>query len=228
MLKKSQISFFILIGIFLLIVFGLFLLVSRQKIITFEVEDNYDPAAIDLYLQECLKQGLYYINDELSIGYIYPIGYPKSIVYFGHIISLFSYNNEDITPSLGYIENYQIRPFVEFQIEKCINNYELSHIVINNLSTKVQILDSKIVTNVSVVLDVNNHNYNNTHFYDIESDYSNMLNIAKNISKLYSEEKLIDLEYFSSFDQYNITAVPYDNSTLIEIIGKDILVFGLE
>lgn len=228
MLKKSQISIFILIGILLLLIVSIFLIVSKQKKIDFEVNDNYDPANIDLYLKECIKQGIYYINDELSLGYIYPIGYPKSIVYHGYILSLFSFNGEDITPNLEYIENYQINPFIELGVEKCINNYELSNVVINNLSSKSKFMNNKIVTNISVVLDIDNHNFSNTYANSIDSDYSDMLNIAKNISKLYSKEKIIDLDYFSKFEHYNITAVPYKNATLIEIIGKDMLVFGLE
>lgn len=217
--KKSQISFFMLIGILLLLLGILIFAIYSSRPRIAEPQLPSEISNVKYYLEECVKnraeQGLNLIG--VQGGYI---ALPEN-----HLIANYSsiaygiYNKQITLPSLGVMEN-ELETYIDNVLPSCINFSAFPYLKFEteNASSNVSILANEVLVDVKFPISITQgetiakiDSFN----VKVPTRLGHIHSILKNIiSKTLLENNWIDLAYLSRFD-VKIDVLPHDNNSII-------------
>ena len=235
--KRGQIAFFILLGVFLLVVFGLFLFsqsFGRERTIEEFNEKPTENLPLNNFIETCLKNTMKNGLVDLGVqGGFYAIPYESIVTEYSQV-PFYYYEGSLNVPSLEDLQN-EFSGYVSQNIEVCFNDFLIFKeqgvgIESEGVEAKTLILNDKIASNIKVPLKIGEQDLRDFRFTwsqdvrlkEIHWIIMHILNQIKedpyniHISQLFDLMERHKLQIDSiTHSQGSIVYVIQDNSTVI-------------
>ena len=224
MIKKGQITIFIIVAIFIVgIIIGFFVIKNYVK--TGEIPSSFD--SFQNSFLSCLEytsnEGIYYIAKH---GGYYDVPFESSIIYFTEDIPYYYLNSINYVPSISIVEK-ELGKYISSNLEGCLflENFEGQGFSINveEYSILTEISNGNINVKMLNTLTVSKGN-DTTQFRNLEVDLNynlkNLHTTSKEIVEMYSKNPgaicLTCLEEISEKNNVEITASPVLDVSIFE------------
>ena len=215
--RKSQITFFILAGILMLLIAALAIYLGSEK--TIKAPQLQDVESIKFYVNKCIKNKAESILDLVGIqgGYVVPDDYLDanySKIGYGF------FNGESALPTIQEIEA-QINKYFGEEIQSCSNatlfpGFDVS--LNGYITVNAKIVQNDVIIKIDYPLRISKgativepHDFETTIPVRLGNIHSILTGI---INKTLEDEEWIDLAYLSGFD-VKITILPYDKNSIV-------------
>ncbi len=227
--KKAQLTLFIVLGIAILLLFGMLFYVSSKGLTT----TNQKSEDFETYMDLCLKQYAEYT--------IYKLGFNAGNMINGKKfeqdqftkINYASYNGEKYILSIEDIETQLENEFNQ-GIQQCADsfpnkNYEIK---IENPETSVTIAEEDVYFNVKPDIKVYNNNKITEYKYNkanikIKASVKEAYETMNNIVDLYNLKNQIEIHNYLSEKHFEVRILSYnDNTKVFYLIDKTNLIAG--
>ena len=229
MSKKTQVSLFLIFGIFLLIAvlfFGYINSYKNKSYVQNQIESDPVKLNVNFCIGETAKEALNYIG--MHGGY-YKMPEPK-VTYFWDDMPYYAYKGENKVPTLGEIE-VQISDFIKEQLPECVNTLNFEGLIIEGeiSSVKSSIKNEGILIHVNYPISVKKGD-SIKQLLDFNYEVPTRLNAVYDTALKITQEKLKNegvlcldcLVELASANEVFLEVTPYKNTTLIFTIFDNI------
>lgn len=221
--KKGQITWFIIVGIIILISVGFLYIGPKLMKKTTDIKKYQEypltKASIKDYVESCLNEvtipGIYLLASKG--GYLYSHS-PLFITEYEQIAYHLEYD-QDVSPSKEFMQD-ELSKFIKDSLNLCLNNFEVFEfydIQYGEMNVESIITDKDIFVKVYYPVTIKQENSQikiSDFITTIPIRLGSILDIKDDILKSIKNNKYIDLDYLSS-QELEITLLPYDKQNLV-------------